>query len=208
MKEEVPSAETYYQFIREHPEVSERDIKIIMDERPRPGRILEIGCGAGGFLEMCRSLPGDVLGIDQDPAAVRICRDRRLPVLLADGEVLPLAAGSIGVVRTKNVFEHIMHLRPFALEIRRVLEPGGLLLVQMPTQYSILYPVNNFYDDYTHIRPLTKQGLRRLLTDAGFETLFVRGFTAGRNWAERLLGRLVTPIIPLHWVALARKPLT
>lgn len=208
MSEETPSAGTYYQFIREHPEVSERDIKIIAEERSESGRILEIGCGAGGFLDMCRGLPGDVLGIDQDPAATRICRDRQLPVLLADGEALPLASGSFEVIRAKNVFEHIMDLRPFALELRRVLEPGGLLLVQMPTQYSILYPVNNFYDDYTHIRPLTKQGLRRLLTDAGFETLSVRGFTAGRNWAERLLSRILTPTIPLSWVAVARKPLT
>lgn len=208
MTEEVPSAETYYQFIREHPEVSERDIKIIAEERPESGRILEIGCGAGGFLDMCRTLPGDVLGIDQDPAATRICRDRKLPVLLADGEVLPLASGSIDVIRAKNVFEHIMELRPFALEIRRVLVPGGLLLIQMPTQYSIFYPVNNFYDDYTHIRPLTKPGLRRLLTDAGYETLFVRGYTAGQTWARRLLSRLLTPTIPMSWVALARKPIS
>lgn len=203
---DLAGAEQYYQFIREHPEISERDIRFIAREQPGARRILDIGCGAGEFVEMCRARVGDALGIDPSPASIRLCRTRRLPVLLADGSALPFASGCMEVIRAKNILEHILDLRPFVQEISRVLEPAGLLLIQMPTQYSILYPVNNFYNDYTHIRPLTRPGLRRLLTDVGLETLFIRGYTAGRNWAERLLGRGLALVFPYSWVALARKP--
>ena len=105
-----------------------------------------------------------------------------------------------------NILEHILDPRAFVREIYRVLEPGGLLLIRMPTQYSILYPVANFYDDYTHIRPLSRLGLRRLLQDAGLHPLSIQGYTAGRNWLERILARGLDLVFPRSWLALARKP--
>ena len=201
--------EPYYEFIGEHPEISERDIQIIAERMPGARRIVDIGCGAGGFLAMCRERLGDPVGIDASPVSARLCRAQRLPVLLADGAALPFASGSLDVVRAKEIIEHILDLRPFIQEIYRALRPGGLFLSQTPTQFSILYPaVINFYDDYTHIRPLSRVGVRCLLADANFETLYVRGYTAGRNRPERVIGRLLGLIFPFSWVALARKPLT
>lgn len=107
-------------------------------------RILDIGCGAGEFVGMCRERLGNALGIDPSPASVRLCHTRHLPVLLAGGSALPFASASIEVIRAKNILEHILDLGPFVREICRVLEPGGLFLIQLPTQYSILYPVTNF----------------------------------------------------------------
>ncbi|OGO52517.1 MAG: hypothetical protein A2148_08450 [Chloroflexi bacterium RBG_16_68_14] len=155
---------------------------------------------------MCRERLGDALGLDPSSASALLCRARSLPVVIADGTRLPFASGSVDVVRAKEILEHIPDLLAFVRDIRRVLKPGGLFLSQTPTQYSILYPVTNFYDDYTHIRPLTRFGIRRLLADAGLETLYIRGYTVGRNPVERLLGRVLGRLFPLSWVALARKP--
>lgn len=198
--------EQYYQFIREHPEISERDFKIIAERIPGAQLILDIGCGAGGFVAMCCERLGNAIGIDPSPASARLCRAQQLPVLIADGITLPFASGSLEVVRAKEIIEHILDLRPFMREVHRVLRPGGLFLSQTPTQFSILYPVTNFYDDYTHIRPVSRQGMRRLLADANFEMLYIRGYTAGRNRAERILGRVLGLVFPYSWVALARKP--
>jgi SAM-dependent methyltransferase len=193
--------------MREHPEISERDVGIIAEQLPDARRILDIGCGAGNFLATCRERLGGGVGIDPSPASARLCRAQGLPVLLADGSALPFASGSLEVVRAKEIIEHILDLRPFMREVYRVLQPGGLFLSQTPTQFSILYPIGiNFYDDYTHIRPLTRMGLRRLFADANLETVYVYGHTAGRNAIERLLGRVLGRTFPYVWVALARKP--
>lgn len=158
---------------------------------------------------MCRERLGDAIGIDPSAGSARLCRAQRLPVLLADGSTLPFASGSLDVVRAKDIIEHVLDLRPFAQEIYRVLRPGGLFLSHTPTQFSILYPaVINFYDDYTHIRPLSRVGVRRLLADANFETLYIQGYSAGRNRLEQVAGRVLGLIFPFHWFALARKPLT
>ena len=75
-----------------------------------------------------------------------------------------------------------------------------------PSGLSILYPVTNFYDDYTHIRPLSRPGVRRLLADTDFEIVYITGYTPGRNLPERILGRVLSKVFPYSWVALARKP--
>jgi SAM-dependent methyltransferase len=198
--------ERYYTFIREHPEMSDHDIGTLKTHLPAAERILDLGCGAGSFVAMCRERLGHGMGLDPSVPAVRLCRNQGLPVVLADGAILPFATGSLDVVRAKEIIEHILDLRPFMEEVYRVLRPGGLFLSRTPTQYTLLYPINNFYDDYTHIRPLSRPGLSRLLADAHFEELFIRGETPGRNRLERMITPLLGRLIPSTWIALARKP--
>jgi SAM-dependent methyltransferase len=200
-------SERYYTFIREHPEISAHDISLIARHAPQARRILDLGCGAGNFVAMCRERLGDPIGADPSLPAAQLCRDDGLPVVLADGTNLPFATSSLDVVRAKEIIEHILDLRPFMEEIFRVLRPGGLFLSRTPTQYALLYPINNFYDDYTHIRPLSRPGLTRLLIDTKFEPLLVEGHTPGRSRLERLITPLLGRLFPSTWIALASKPL-
>ena len=96
---------------------------------------------------------------------------------------------------------------PLALvrEARRILRRGGLFSAHVPSPYSQFYPVANFWDDYTHVRPLSHTGLHRLLSDAGFSVQLVRGYTAGRNPFERALGRALALVVPHTWLALGTK---
>jgi SAM-dependent methyltransferase len=205
----VAIEERYYDSIREHPEISEEDVRIIAGANAQAQRILDIGCGAGGFLVACqRELGVAGIGMDSSLVAARLCRANGLVAFQADATRLPIASESLDVVRAKEIIEHIVDLKPFMVEVYRVLKPGGLFLSRTPTPMSILYPIGNFYDDYTHIRPLSRAGLEHLLTDAHFQIEHVRGYTAGRNGLERALGRLLGRVFPHAWLALARKPVT
>ena len=198
--------EGYFKHIAEHPELSREDAAIIRRRMPDANRILDVGCGRGDFVELCRHEFQAGLGLDSQAAAARICRSQGLPFVLADAERLPFAGSSLDVVRAKEIIEHLQDPLPMLKEIRRALRPGGLFVAHVPTQFSALYPVTNFWDDYTHVRPLTRLGVRRLLEDAGLSVEFIRGYTAGRNAVERLLGRLVSKVLPFTWLAVARKP--
>lgn len=197
--------EGYFRHIVEHPELSARDVRLIQQQAARARRIVDIGCGRGGFVEACRRELGDALGLDNEPAAARLCRSQRLPFVLGDAERLPFATGSLDVVRAKEIIEHLPDPRRMLSEIERALRPGGLFLAHVPSQFSALYPVGNFWDDYTHVRPLSRLGLRRLLEDTGFEVASIRGYTAGRNAFERALGRGLSLVVPHTWLAVSTK---
>jgi SAM-dependent methyltransferase len=194
--------EGYFAHIKEHPEISADDVAMIRRLLSDARRVVDIGCGRGGFV---RAYEG-AIGFDNEPAAGRICRAQRLAFVFGDAEHLPFASGSLDVARAKEIIEHLPDPLPMLREIARALRPGGLFLSHTPSHFSALYPVNNFWDDYTHIRPYSKFGLRRLLEDAGFQVETIRGYTAGRNGAERLLGRALALAVPHTWLAVARKP--
>lgn len=195
----------YFRHIREHPEISSKDIAIIGQLMRDARRVVDIGCGRGGFVEACHRELGAGVGLDSELTAARMCRAQGLPFVLGDALRLPFASASLDAVRAKEIIEHLAHPQQMLVEIRRVLRPEGLFLSHVPSHFSALYPVNNFWDDYTHVRPLSRLGLRRLLEDAGFEVVSIHGYTAGRNPAERLLGRVLALVLPHTWLAIARR---
>ena len=104
---------------------------------PRPGlRILDAGCGRGETALACARAGAEVAGVDYSQAAVDLTRE-----LLSDypgsdirqGDVtdLPWDDGSFDRVQFSDVIEHLdpPQTVPALSELRRVLKPGGFLLV-------------------------------------------------------------------------------
>lgn len=192
-------SDSYFRGIREHPEISRQDIRVLRRHLPDARRIVDIGCGQGGFLDLCRGEFEVAIGIDLSTEAVRMCLARGVSGIRSHALFLPLRTGSLDVVRAKEIIEHLPDPLSMVREAYRVLRPGGLFLAHVPSQYSALYPVGNFYDDYTHVRPLSRSGARRLVEDSGFELLFIQGYTAGRSNLERAAGRLLALVLPHTW---------
>jgi ubiquinone/menaquinone biosynthesis C-methylase UbiE len=104
---------------------------------PRPGiRVLDAGCGRGEVLLACARAGAQVAGIDYADAALEIAREVLADVPDADlrtGEVtaLPWADESFDRVLFADVIEHLEPAEGVAAlaELRRVLRPGGSLLV-------------------------------------------------------------------------------
>ncbi len=197
--------EGYIGHIVEHPEISVRDLEVIRAHQPNAHWIVDLASGRGGFIATCQGEPMEVLGLDNNPVAARICRGQGLPFVLGDVASLPFASGSLDVVRAKEIIEHLGDASTMLEEIHRVLRRDGLFLAHVPSQFSTIYPVGNFWDDYTHVRPLSRLGVKRLLEDGGFQLIFIRGYTAGRNAWERLAGRVLSLVLPHTWLAVARK---
>ncbi len=101
------------------------------------GRVLDAGCGTGGFTQWLRDRyhPERIVGLDVSEEALMRCGERGLEELLCcPVEYIPFPAASFDLVLSLNVIYHrevaddVAALR----EMGRVLVPGGHLLINLP----------------------------------------------------------------------------
>lgn len=182
--------------IREHPEIIAGDLRIIRSGMPAARRILDVGAGPATFVREARRAGYEAWALDIEPGARAVWSGAQLPGVLGDGFRLPFRDRVFDVVRIKEVIEHVESPLGLLLAARDALVPEGHVIAHVPSPYSTFYPVANFWDDYTHVRPLTRRGLDRLFSDAGFRVTHIGGYVAGRNVVERAVGAVLGRLIP------------
>jgi SAM-dependent methyltransferase len=147
-----------------------RVLRAQLDRLPlAPGaRLLDAGCGSGRTLdELVRY--GRVSGIDLSPQAVAAAQRRgHQDVRVGRVEQLPFADGTFDVVTCLDVIEHTPDDRASLAELRRVVRPGGLLLVTVPA-YQGLW---SWHDEVNlHFRRYDSASLRAAAREAGWEVV-------------------------------------
>jgi SAM-dependent methyltransferase len=135
----------------------------VTDRRPR---ILDVGCGTGANLILL-SKYGDAEGVDVSEDALAFCRERGLEkVRLGAGEDLPYEDGEFDLVTAFDVVEHMDDDLAGIKEMRRVLRPGGRVLLFVPT-FMFLWGLQDEVSN--HRRRYRLPQLTRVLEEAGFE---------------------------------------
>jgi ubiquinone/menaquinone biosynthesis C-methylase UbiE len=151
-----------------------------------PLRLLDVGSGTGRFLtQVARALPAaELVGVDLSPwyasfARELVARDAvgaRLEIQVANAEALPFDTGSFDVVTSVFMFHELPRRvrRNVLSELRRVLAPGGLLVLEDAAQLSDspeLAPALGQFPKDLHepfFRDYLADDLALLLTEAGF----------------------------------------
>src|SRR5206468_2210122 len=102
----------------------------------RAGEVIaDVGCGTGwyaaGLRRACRDLPGVlIVGADLSTGMLESARAAGAgPLVQADASVLPLADDTVDVVVTRGVLHHLPDPAAALAEWRRVLRPGGAVVV-------------------------------------------------------------------------------
>jgi SAM-dependent methyltransferase len=100
-----------------------------------PGRdILEVGCGEGMMFEGTATTP---VQMDVSMTRVRRAKDKARFLLCADGYQLPFADASFSLVLLIAVLEHTSEPGRILHEARRVLKPGGRVLIVVPNDATM-----------------------------------------------------------------------
>jgi SAM-dependent methyltransferase len=154
-------------------------------------RILDAGCGTGGNAIFLRRY-GQVIGFDLAAEALEL-GGARLPGVLARGSVqaIPFADARFDVVTSFDVLYHraVPDEARALSEMRRVLRPGGRLLIRLPA-YEFL---RSKHDRAVHTRRrYTAAQARRLLRDHGFAVercSYINSLLFPLPLAQRLLER-------------------
>jgi ubiquinone/menaquinone biosynthesis C-methylase UbiE len=108
------------------------------------GRLLEVGCGRGQFAiwlaKKKRSL--QIIGLDFSDMAVSLARQRAaaeqvgVEFVQGDAQALPYADKSFDIVISCECMEHVPSPSKMALEIARVLKPGGRFLLTTENYFN------------------------------------------------------------------------
>ena len=100
--------------------------------------ILEIGSGNGNLLNNLYHLGFDIKGIEINPVRIQESQTLygNLPLSQVHSEALPFPENSFDIVMSFDVFEHIPNSDQHLQEVRRVLKPEGLYIVQTPNKLT------------------------------------------------------------------------
>jgi len=191
--------------VREHPEIAAADLDLMRRTAREARYVLDIGAGRGGFVAEARRRGIEAWALDAEPAAAAIWARNGVAGVLGDAFEPPFREAAFDIVRLKELIEHVEQPRRLVAAASALLRDGGRLIAHVPSPYSQFYPAGNFWDDYTHVRPFSRLGLRRLMEDSGLRVLRIDGYTAGRSAPERLAGKILGRVLPHTYRILAAK---
>jgi SAM-dependent methyltransferase len=153
-------------------------------------RILDVGCGTGTMLTYLGSY-GKAEGVDIDEEAVGYCRERGLvDVSLGEAATLPFPDGTFDLVTGLDVIEHLDDDVGALREMRRVLHPGGHVLVTVPA-HRFMWGDQDEVN--MHKRRYVAGEIRDRLNSTGFEVVrvsYINAFMFAPIATIRLLRRL------------------
>lgn len=138
-----------------------------------PGALLEVGCGGGRFLDRMRRAGWAVEGVELDPnAASRVQRKYGIPVHTGTLAQVRYASDRFDVVAMSQVLEHAHNPIALLRECRRVLRPGGFLVLTTPNSRSQAHAMYGRHwrglEPPRHLQVFTPEALERCAHLAGF----------------------------------------
>jgi len=144
------------------------------------GRLLDVGCGTGIFLDMMRRRgEWEVFGVEINEEAARYARGKlQLDVFAGELGEASFPTAHFDVVTLWHVLEHLHEPRLVLQEIYRILRDDGWLLLSLPNAAS--YEAQAFGEFWAgldvprHLYFFTPTAIRELLRQEGFETVKLR----------------------------------
>ena len=185
----VPDDRVLHQYYNDSYEVDfnsyfkgvQRRSRTILDELakrfPNRGRLLEVGCSYGGFLAEARREGWDVTGIELSQTAANHARER-LGLRVLSGS-LPDQLQQLGeqyeVLALFHVIEHVPNPILLLESCRKLIKPGGLLVLKTPNVASAIAKVTgaswHWVSPPAHLYLYSPATLSKLLTKSGYQAL-------------------------------------
>ncbi len=149
-------------------------------------KILDVGCGDGFIGRILMDNGNDVVGVEIHDEPIREARKKGMKVIKARAQKLPFKSNTFEIVVMAEVIEHFLETEAALAEVRRVLKPGGRVIITTPNFASfrdrilVLFgKLQAFSQHKDHVKFFNKERLIKVLDDCGFEVVKVYGSAFG-----------------------------
>jgi len=145
--------------------------------RVRKGRLLDVGCSCGYFMEVAASQGFDVRGVEFTTSAIAAAAPHVRPRIVAGTIDAVSAQGPFDVITAFDLIEHLPDPRAFIRQCWALLAPAGVLVISTPdtghflrglmrSRWPMLQPMQ-------HLPLFSRQALRTALASEGFRDINV-----------------------------------
>lgn len=100
-------------------------------------RLLDVGCGAGHFLELAQKMNWQAQGCDFDPTIVNICKARGLDVRLGGLDAFEDSKGKFDALTMNQVLEHVADPKGLIHSCHSYLRDHGVIWIALPNPAAI-----------------------------------------------------------------------
>lgn len=146
----------------------------LVSRRRPPARLLDVGCGAGEFMEIAKDLGYETTGIDVSEAAASICRSKGLDVQAGD-LLTEQFTSKFDLITMWDVVEHLREPSAMLRRAADLLNEGGLLFAKVPGFGSLSVRLSDLAPRLSglllgapgHVQYFTRASLERLGWSAG-----------------------------------------
>jgi 2-polyprenyl-3-methyl-5-hydroxy-6-metoxy-1,4-benzoquinol methylase len=153
-------------------------LRTLLTYKLPPARVLEIGCGHGGFVALMRWAGFDVTGLELSPWVADFARQTfDIPMLVGPIEEQDLPAQSLDAIVLNDVVEHLPDPVQTMRRCVELLRWNGILIIQMPErpegkQHDQLVAEQNRFLEHTrianeHLNLFSKRAALRLMANVG-----------------------------------------
>ncbi len=150
------------------------------------GKILDIGCGDGVFLDVARKYGWEPYGVEINGDAAARANEAGMNVHTGDLISAKYESNQFDLIRMWSVLEHTPNPKEVLSEICRILKPSGVLILQVPNirskAFELFGPYWTGLDLPRHLVHFSPDTLNRSLESVGFDVEKISFSSVGTSW--------------------------
>lgn len=150
----------------------------VVEQKIKKGKLLEVGCSYGFFLNTAKNSGWDVKGIEIAKGPAEYARNLNIEIIQKELMDAKFSEDEFDVIAMWHVLEHVRDPFLNLLEINRILKKKGFLFLTIPNINSVVAKVCgkhwSWLDPPTHLYYFSPETIIKLLGKAGFKCLYIK----------------------------------